>query len=278
MPAPLFFFFKCSGDHRYLHKRSHSFPTRRSSDLLRQVDAQPVHGRRDQEVQVLRQEEARQGRDHIRQHENADEREEHDPEDLAGEQRPEVFHAAEVLEDPVEDGEYADPEGQPHEGQDEQLGRAPAGALFADPLQGGAPLGLEHPPERGLRHAARPPSLLPPPSTSTKSRTCAPPVSFKNSSSRLASPARCCRRRSSTVPSATILPCWRIATRSHIASATSSVWVLMSTVPPRSTNWRKMSFSSRAALGSRPTMGSSTTMHCGRWMRALEMISFWRMP
>src|SRR5256885_9263292 len=49
------------------------------------------------------------------------------------------------LEDPVEDGEHADPEGQPHEGQDEQLGRAPAGALFADPLQGGAPLGLEHP-------------------------------------------------------------------------------------------------------------------------------------
>src|SRR5256885_15077842 len=93
------------------------------------------------------------------------------------------------LEDPVEDGEHADPEGQPHEGQDEQLGRSPAGALFADPLQGGAPLGLEHPPERGLRHAARPPSLFPPPSTSTKSRTCAPPVSFKNSSSRLASPA-----------------------------------------------------------------------------------------
>src|SRR5207247_575067 len=159
--------------------------------------------RRDQEVQVLRQEEARQGRDHIRQHEDADEREEHDPEDLAGEQRPEVFHAAEVLEDPVEDGEHADPEGEPHEGQDEQLGRAPAGALFADPLQGGAPLGLEHPPERGLRHAARPPSLFPPPSTSTKSRTCAPPVSFKNSSSRLASPARRYWRRWATLPAAT---------------------------------------------------------------------------
>src|SRR6059058_5419588 len=73
------------------------------------------------------------------------------------------FDTAEVLEDSVEDGEHADPEGEPHEGQDEQLGRAPAGALFADPLQGGPPLGLEHPPERGLRHAARPPSLSPPP-------------------------------------------------------------------------------------------------------------------
>ncbi len=69
-----------------------------------------------------------------------------------------------------------------------------------------------------------------------------------------------------------------MATRSHIASATSSVCVLISTVPPRVTNWRKMSFRRRAALGSRPTIGSSTTMYCGRWISALEMISFWRIP
>ena len=69
-----------------------------------------------------------------------------------------------------------------------------------------------------------------------------------------------------------------MATRSHIASATSSVWVLISTVPPRATNCRKMSFRRRAALGSSPTIGSSTTMHSGRWINALEMISFWRMP
>src|SRR3546814_9322186 len=30
-----FFFFKCTGDHRALHVRTHSFPTRRSSDLIR---------------------------------------------------------------------------------------------------------------------------------------------------------------------------------------------------------------------------------------------------
>src|SRR3546814_20196986 len=29
------FFFKCDGDHRDLHVRTHAFPTRRSSDLLR---------------------------------------------------------------------------------------------------------------------------------------------------------------------------------------------------------------------------------------------------
>src|SRR6056297_1318826 len=28
------FFFKCYGDHRYLHVLTHSFPTRRSSDLF----------------------------------------------------------------------------------------------------------------------------------------------------------------------------------------------------------------------------------------------------
>src|SRR5881628_148660 len=39
-----------------------------------------------------------------------------------------------------------------------------------------------------------------------------------------------------------------------------------------------MFLSRRAALGSSPTIGSSTTMHSGRWIRALEMISFWRMP
>src|SRR2546422_83561 len=39
-----------------------------------------------------------------------------------------------------------------------------------------------------------------------------------------------------------------------------------------------MFLSRRAALGSRPTIGSSPTMHSGRWIRALEMISFWRMP
>jgi len=61
-----------------------------------------------------------------------------------------------------------------------------------------------------------------------------------------------------------IFPCWMIAIWSHIASATSSVCVLINTVPPRSTNCRKMSFSRRAAFGSSPTIGSSTTMHSGR--------------
>src|SRR4029077_6441897 len=213
---------------------------------LGEVDAQPVHWGRNQEVQVLREEKARQRRDHVRENENPDKREQHDAEHLAGEQRPDVLHAPEVLEDPVQDAEDADPEGHAHQDQDEQLARAPARTLLSDPLERGSPLGLEHAPQRGLGegHAASPS-----PRTSASSRTCAPPVSFKNSSSRLASPAPCCCRRFSTVPSATILPCWMMATRPHIASATSSVWVLIRTVPPRPTNCRKMSFKSRAAFG-----------------------------
>src|SRR5207244_12643173 len=151
--------------------------------------------------------------------------------------------------------EDSDPEPRGHEDQDEQLARAAARALLADPLQGGAPLRLEYAPQRWL--GGDPHAAAPSPRTSASSRTWAPPVSFRNSSSRLASPARCWCRRSSTVPSATILPCWMMATRSHIASATSSVWVLMSTVPPRLTNWWKMSLRSRAAFGSSPTIGSS---------------------
>ncbi len=80
------------------------------------------------------------------------------------------------------------------------------------------------------------------------------------------------------VPCATIRPCCMMAIRSHIASATSSVCVLMSRVPPRSTNRRNRSLRSRAPLGSSPTIGSSTTITAGRCTRALAMRSFCRMP
>ena len=69
-----------------------------------------------------------------------------------------------------------------------------------------------------------------------------------------------------------------MAIRSHIVSATSSVWVLISTVPPRSTNWRNRSLSKRALRGSSPTIGSSTTITSGRCTSAPEMINFCRMP
>src|SRR3546814_14632435 len=38
MRVNFIFFFSCYGDHRYLHVRPHSFPTRRYSELLRLLD------------------------------------------------------------------------------------------------------------------------------------------------------------------------------------------------------------------------------------------------
>ena len=80
------------------------------------------------------------------------------------------------------------------------------------------------------------------------------------------------------VPWAAILPRYTMAIRSHITSAISIVWVLMSTVPPRLTNSRNRSLSRRALLGSRPTIGSSTMMTSGRCTSAPAMMSFCRMP
>src|SRR5262249_44918176 len=123
-------------------------------------------------------------------------------EDLPRNERAQLLDRPQALQDPVQHAEHPRPERAADERQYDQLAGAAAGALFAQPLQRGAPLGLEHVRERRLLHL---------PSTSATSRTCAPPVSFRNSSSRLASPALCWRRTSSTVPAATILPCWMIA-------------------------------------------------------------------
>src|SRR5690348_4578985 len=243
------------GEQGHRHQRDHPRRVNRGLEQLREIEAQPVDGRRHQQIEVLGEEEAREGRNDVRQDQDRDEREQGEPEHLAGQEGAELFDAAEIAQNHVEDAEHAGPERESDGAEQDQLAAAPFRPLLPDPLEGGPPLGLEDVEQRRLIHL---------PSTSASSLACAPPVSLRNSSSRLASPAWCCFRMSSTVPSATIFPCWMIAIRSHIVSATSSVWVLMSTVPPRVTNWRKMSLSSRAALGSSPTIGSSTTITAGR--------------
>jgi hypothetical protein len=75
-----------------------------------------------------------------------------------------------------------------------------------------------------------------------------------------------------------MVPCAMIATRSHSVSATSRVWVLIMIVWPRWVYSRNRSLRILVALGSSPTIGSSTTITSGRCTKALEMISFWRMP
>ena len=80
------------------------------------------------------------------------------------------------------------------------------------------------------------------------------------------------------MPYALILPFTMIASRSQSDSATSSVWVEKMMVWPRRVYSRKRSYRIRAAFGSRPTIGSSTTITSGRCTKALEMMSFCRMP
>ena len=85
-------------------------------------------------------------------------------------------------------------------------------------------------------------------------------------------------RSSAMVPDARIFPFAMIATRSHSVSATSRVCVLIMIVCPRRVYSRNRSLRIFAALGSSPTIGSSTTITSGRWTNALEMISFCRIP
>src|SRR5947208_2925834 len=242
---------------RHDHQRHHPRRMQQRLTQLGEIQPQPVHRGRDEQVEVLGEEEARERRDDVRQHQDGYEGKQNEPEDLARDERSQLFDSAEIAQDEKQHAEDACPERPSDNDQNDELAAAALGALFPQPLQRGPPFGLQHVGERRLLDHV-------PPNTSTRSRTWAPPVSLRNSSSRLASPAWCWRRTSLTVPAATVLPCWMIAIWSHIASATSRVCVLMSTVPPRSTNCRKMSLRSRAALGSRPTIGSSTTMHSGR--------------
>src|SRR2546427_4339538 len=114
-------------------------------------------------MEVLREEEARQRRDDVGEHEDGDERQQDEAEQLARQQRAQLLHAAKVLEDPVEHAEHADPEGESHHDQRQQLAAAAARALLADPLQGRAPLRLDHAPQGRLLHGDRPPAPPPPP-------------------------------------------------------------------------------------------------------------------
>src|SRR6185312_6678884 len=248
-------------ENRHDHQRHHPRRVQQRLAELREVETQPVHRRGHEQIEVLRQKGARDRRDDVGEHQDGDEGQQNEAKNFSGNQRAELFDRAQAAQDAKQHVEHEPPERATDQREQNELAAAAARALLANALQRRPPLGLEYVQQRRLLHRPR---------TSASSRTCAPPVSFRNSSSRLASPAWCWRRTSFTVPAAMILPCWMIAIWSHIASAISSVCVLISTVPPFSTNWRKMSLSSRAALGSSPTIGSSTTMHSGRWISALE--------
>src|SRR5207247_10216057 len=100
---------------------------------------------------------------------------------LPREEGSQLLHAAEVLEDPIQHSVDEDPEREGDDREDDELAGAAARALLAGPLEHGAPLGLQHVPQRGLLHA---------PSTSTRARTAAPPASLRDSYAGVASEAR----------------------------------------------------------------------------------------
>jgi len=109
---------------------------------LREVQAQPVHRRRDEQVEVLGEEEARQRGDDVRQHQDRYEGKQNQAEHLAGNERAQLLHRTQRLQDLVEDAEHTRPEQSADQCQDDELAAAAPGAFFAQPLQGGPPLGL----------------------------------------------------------------------------------------------------------------------------------------
>jgi hypothetical protein len=71
-------------------------------DQLRAVQPQPVDWSRYEQVQIARQEEARERSDHVREEQDAEKAHQHDAEQLTGEQGPDLLNPTEVDQQPVE--------------------------------------------------------------------------------------------------------------------------------------------------------------------------------
>ena len=101
---------------------------------FREVQAQPVDRRGDKEIEVLREEEARQRRDHVRQHQDGYKGEQDEAQDLAGNQRTQLFDRAQGLENPIQHAEDADPERPADQREHNELAGAAVGALLTQAL------------------------------------------------------------------------------------------------------------------------------------------------
>ena len=89
------------GEHRDGHQHDHPARVHRGLEQLGAVEAQPVDRSRDQQVEIPRQEEARQRGDDVRQQQDREEADENHAEQLSGEQRTDLRHSAEVEEQAV---------------------------------------------------------------------------------------------------------------------------------------------------------------------------------
>ena len=97
-------------EHRDRHERDHPARGDHGLDQLRAVEPQPVHGPRHEQVEILREEEARERRDDVRQQQDREEAHEHQAEQLPREQRPDLRDSAEVREQLVQQSEDERPE------------------------------------------------------------------------------------------------------------------------------------------------------------------------
>src|SRR5690606_10726499 len=232
----------------------------------------------------------RKGRNDVREQENRQEQQQDQAEQLRRQDVADPLGAAEVVEQTVEDREETGPEDHADRAEEQRPGdarRLPEAALRRadrrEEEESGA-RGAHHVgavgrhPRRGMRchglHHASTAAM----SEAASSATASPPVTLRKISSSPASPASACRLSSSIVPIAWIRPPLMIAIRSQSASATSSVCVERKTVPPWAVKARKRSLIRRAAFGSRPTIGSSTTISSGWWTNAELISSFCRIP
>jgi hypothetical protein len=112
-------------EHR--HREQHHHPARVHSRLeqLRTVQLEPIHRRAHEQVEIAREKEAGQRGDDVRQQQDREESDQDHPEELAGEERPEVGHAAKINEQLHEQGVDEHPEQRADEREEEEARAAP---------------------------------------------------------------------------------------------------------------------------------------------------------
>ncbi len=107
----------------------HDHPARMRGCLqeFRPVQAEPIHRGRDKEIEILRQEETRQRRDHVRENEDSEQAHEHHRQQFSGEQRADLRNSAKVAQQPVQHPEHERPEDATDYEKQDQAPRAVVG-------------------------------------------------------------------------------------------------------------------------------------------------------
>ena len=109
-------------------------------------------------------------------------------------------------------------------------------------------------------------------------RSAAPALRVEPKRSSTTSRPACSRTSSGGLPSATITPWSMTISRSQSCSASSMWWVVSTSVVPFSFSWNNRSHSTLRACGSRPVVGSSSSMMRGSETSARAIVRRRFMP